>query len=227
MKIFIIVIIILLVSFAANIIMGIKLSKTGKIMEKEIDATYSQINDVKSANANLGTIKNEINEFVGEKTSVAEYLKDKQGLIKDIKNLEISGDILLDCVLTDKKRTATESGVEAIYNVHVDEKFPLDDVDKIRLFTNMLDNAIEAAKQVEGSRYIKLDIMRKGDNTFIAAENSKIDSVNVLENNFATTKSDASNHGRGIKIIRQIVSKYKGMLDFEDNGDSFNVRILI
>ena len=38
---------------------------------------------------------------------------------------------------------------------------------------------------------------------------------------------DAENHGRGVRIIRQIVARYDGTVEFTDKGDAFEVTIML
>ncbi|RHP98117.1 ATP-binding protein [Clostridium sp. AM54-14XD] len=110
----------------------------------------------------------------------------------------------------------------------------MEDVDKIRLFANLLDNAIEAAECVpvqdangENKRFIHVSILNRGSNFFITVKNSKRTEIAVMENQFHTTKSDAENHGRGVRIIRQIVARYDGTVEFTDKGDTFEVAIML
>ena len=110
----------------------------------------------------------------------------------------------------------------------------MEDVDKIRLFANLLDNAIEAAECVpvqdangENKRFIHVSILNRGSNFFIAVKNSKKTEIAVMENQFHTTKPDEENHGRGVRIIRQIIAKYDGTVEFTDKGDTFEVTVML
>ena len=58
-------------------------------------------------------------------------------------------------------------------------------------------------------------------------KNSKRTESAVMENQFHTTKLDAENHGRGVRIIRQIVARYDGTVEFTDKGDAFEVAIML
>ena len=99
---------------------------------------------------------------------------------------------------------------------------------------SLLDNAIEAAESVpaqdingKNKRYIHISILNRGSNFFVTIENSKRTEISVTENQFHTTKLDAENHGRGVRIIRQIVAKYDGTVEFTDKGDTFEVAVML
>ena len=42
-----------------------------------------------------------------------------------------------------------------------------------------------------------------------------------------TTKEDKENHGLGTKIVKRIVKKHKGVVDYKDYGESFEVMTAI
>jgi len=69
--------------------------------------------------------------------------------------------------------------------------------------------------------------LNRGSNFFITVKNSKRTEIAVMENQFHTTKPDAENHGRGVRIIRQIVARYDGTVEFTDKGDAFEVAIML
>ncbi len=91
------------------------------------------------------------------------------------------------------------------------------------LLSNLLDNAIAGCSISEPS--IELTISRKKSLTYIAVCNS-IDS-SVLENNpeLVTNKADSSDHGFGIKSIKNIVKKYEGSVDFKEDNLKFIAEI--
>jgi sensor histidine kinase regulating citrate/malate metabolism len=52
-------------------------------------------------------------------------------------------------------------------------------------------------------------------------KNSKDVHSSPLEKGFATSKCNASEHGKGISIIKEIVEKYHGTITWKDLGDYF------
>ena len=147
----------------------------------------------------------------------------------------VTNDTILDCAISDKRDLARKKQIVFTYNIPTGlPEIRMKDVDKIRLFANLLDNAIEAAECVpvqdadgENKRFIHISILNRGSNFFITVKNSKRTEIAVMENQFHTTKSDEENHGRGVRIIRQIVARYDGTVEFTDKGDTFEVAVML
>ena len=147
----------------------------------------------------------------------------------------VTNDTILDCTISDKRDLARKKQIAFIYNIPTGlPEIRMEDVDKIRLFANLLDNAIEAAECVpvqdangENKRFIHVSILNRGSNFFITVKNSKKTEIAVMENQFHTTKPDEENHGRGVRIIRQIIAKYDGTVEFTDKGDTFEVTVML
>ena len=102
--------------------------------------------------------------------------------------------------------------------------------DMIVMAGNLLDNAIEAARQcAHGSvhvvlhaqeHFLVMDVENACINTQIANNGGK----HIMP---ASTKPDAGNHGFGIANVRDTAQKYGGLLYTEQNGDRFTAILTI
>ncbi len=102
--------------------------------------------------------------------------------------------------------------------------------DLIVMAGNLLDNAIEAARQcAHGSvhaaihaqeHFLVMEVKNTCINTQIANNRGK----HILP---ASTKPDAGNHGFGIANVRDIAQKYGGLLYIEQNGNRFTAILTI
>ena len=80
-----------------------------------------------------------------------------------------------------------------------------------------MDNAIRGCDTSDP--YIELIISRKKSLTFISVKNSISGSVLTDNPDLKTDKVDKSEHGYGIRSIRDIAKKYDGSVEImEDNG---------
>lgn len=57
----------------------------------------------------------------------------------------------------------------------------------------------------------------------IRVRNTKNESEEPIKVHFRTLKSDSENHGFGMKIIRSIVDKYDGTIQYQDDKTEFVV----
>lgn len=103
---------------------------------------------------------------------------------------------------------------------------PLPEMDLCSLLGNILDNAIEAASQVQDNPYVKLQLKKKGSQYFIYCENSFAVKPTRVNGTFITTKKEASCHGIGLANIEYIVKQYNGVLDISYE-DVFQITIIL
>lgn len=102
----------------------------------------------------------------------------------------------------------------------------LNDEEYVGIFGNLIDNAIEAARKTENP-VIQIESITARNQWILKIINTKLKTQHPLETNFATTKGDSENHGLGNKIVRKIVHRHKGAVDFSDKGDYFETIVVI
>ena len=98
-------------------------------------------------------------------------------------------------------------------------------IDFAAILGNLLDNAFEASlKSTEKQMCIQV----KSKMGYEAIKVSNSIDTSVLENNpfLETTKNDLENHGIGLKQVKSLVQKYKGILDCWEEHKMFHVQIL-
>ena len=61
----------------------------------------------------------------------------------------------------------------------------------------------------------------------LKVENSKVNKVNIKNNNFVTDKNNKFYHGLGISNIKNSVEKYNGETVINYTDDRFTIKILI
>jgi signal transduction histidine kinase len=101
----------------------------------------------------------------------------------------------------------------------------IDNRDLVLLFSNLLNNAFEAAKQ-SSDKYVTVKINEKENGLFISIKNSYQGEIKkALNGDFITSKVDKENHGFGTQIIKNIIVKHNGKIEFSHSGDEFFVLI--
>lgn len=142
-----------------------------------------------------------------------------------------SGNMYLDAVLTVKESLCQEKSIRLDLNIaRLEPGFPMEDMDLVRLAQNILDNAVEAAEKLGGAfiSFVLENVKCKGSRVLhITATNSKLRSEKPLDRKLATSKEDKSEHGFGTQIIKELVERYKGTVNFTDLGERFKVDIVV
>ena len=131
----------------------------------------------------------------------------------------VSNNIVLNYLLNRKINQCREAGIDMACYV-LGNIAGVDDMDLYILLENLCDNAIEAAGQCKKPS-IKLQIAEDNASMYIDIGNTT--SGNVLNNNphMNTTKKDKNMHGFGIMNIRDIIDKYNGTINYEQQGDNY------
>ncbi len=125
----------------------------------------------------------------------------------------------VNAVINTKLSRAKSAGIDVICS-SVSNLSGIDDMDLVRLLSNLIDNAIEGCLSVASAlKQIRLSITADEYKYDICVKNTI--SGSVLKNNphLRTTKKDSGNHGYGTVIIREIAEKHNGnCLYYEENG---------
>ena len=120
-----------------------------------------------------------------------------------------------------------EDDIKFDNSIYITNKLSIDISEFCVLLGNLLDNAIEANMSVAKDRYINMNIKQQFDYLCINIRNAVSGVVKVEDSMINTTKKHKELHGFGLKSINEIVKKYNGNCHFEQNGDEFEVMLMI
>lgn len=138
-----------------------------------------------------------------------------------------SGNSVLDTVLSEKKLLAEDKQIPI--SCVADGKLLdfMEVVDIYALFSNALDNAIEAAAKLPPSQRM-IDVLVHESQNFVVINisNPLKDTLEFEEDLPVTTKRKGS-HGYGLKVLRRAIEKYHGVFTVDTSGGLFTLRILI
>lgn len=132
---------------------------------------------------------------------------------------------LLDAMINMRLNYAREHGIDICCNIGVSlEGYNENDI--MILFSNAIDNAIEASLQQSGKQIV-ITIENKQNYLCMTIANA-IDS-SVLQNNaeLFTTKEDKKLHGFGTQSIQNIVEQYDGMIDYYERNGMFVANMML
>ena len=146
-------------------------------------------------------LKHDMNNFLEiirlKDEEAYQELKDK---VQKYNAVYFCKDELLNKILVLKVSEGKKFDIE--FNIHIDvtKTLPMHSVDMISLFTNILDNAIDAAKSSK-AKTINLDVSYSDNILNISLVNS-CDQIKP--------KEDKIYHGKGKEIVKDILNKYNG-----------------
>ena len=138
-------------------------------------------------------------------------------------------DNLILAILESKRMLAEQSGIHVDYKIFLPDKSVIQPSDLSSVLFNILDNAIEACDKIlddSKDKYISVNVTYINSFCFIKIENSKINEINIKNNNFITNKKDKFMHGIGLKNIKDTVYKYNGEIKIEFDDDKFVIKFI-
>lgn len=139
-----------------------------------------------------------------------------------------TGNDFLDIILADKIELAWNNGVKIECDIDFKEGGFLDPLDISTIFGNLLDNAIEATKELhESEKIIFFKIECREGLIIIVIKNHINYGVNINENILSTQKGNKQYHGFGIPNVRKGVHKYNGECSIKVYDNEFVVSIVI
>lgn len=125
-----------------------------------------------------------------------------------------SGNVALDSILNYKLGEAKEKGINIKLNMQVEKNLKVEDLDWASILGNLMDNAIEAAREMENS-FICVQIKQDRGTILMKIENSFDGNTQKNGMSFGTTKEDKENHGFGLQIVRKTLEKYEGYMKLD------------
>ncbi len=139
-----------------------------------------------------------------------------------------TGNEVLDVVLCEKAMTCQKNHISFSCMADGTRLDFLSPVQIYSLFGNIIDNAVEAVKQLADSadRVIALTCRQEGGELVIEESNYFAGELSVKDGMPTTSKQDASRHGFGTKSIKYIAEQYGGAMDIKlvDNMFFLTVR---
>ena len=158
-----------------------------------------------------------------------EHIGDMLGNVKGFSPRYITGDEMLDLIVSMKADKMEEKNIAFSSDGVIDGGLKIKPMDMCSIFANALDNAIEAASKCPAPS-VTLNIKRTNTFFIIKITNTalaKVDVEKLMSSSGYTTKKDTEHHGFGLLNIRTAVEKYNGMLKGESDDNSFSLSIMV
>lgn len=157
-----------------------------------------------------------------------QYYDETLEYLQSQKKVASTGCIYFDSIINYKAEVAARDNIVFVTDLQIPQDCRVDGEECCVCLGNLLDNAIEAAKEVEAKeRQILLKILAQGNNLYLELSNPYVQPRMQKNGNYLTTKLNGGEHGFGLRIVHEIVEKHHGELDIQDDGFKFRVTILL
>lgn len=141
-----------------------------------------------------------------------------------------SDNAVLDAMLQDFASICEENKIRYVFQVSVPQNTALSLLDAVRIFSNLVNNAVEACCKVpEVERFIEMTSMKGDGWTMLQAVNSFNGEVLEKDGILITTKTEKENHGLGIGNVNEVAERLGGFvfIDASAENKTFKIRVCI
>ena len=197
------------------------LEQKNRLLEKRLEKIYMLYRENQYLSHDLKNHVNLLYQLMkhGEYEKAAEYLE---------KMLDVSGNRIIDLILSDKKSAAKEKNIKMILDIDQIGILPFPEQEICVILSNLLDNAIEACEYVEDmEKWIRMAIKRDGNILLLCLENSFQGEIVLKNGKIMTNKKEIKRHGIGIESVKYVIDKYQGDIRQEIKGNIFCCSVIL
>lgn len=157
------------------------------------------------------------------------YLKELEAAVQQYDSQKVTGNAVLDSILTQKQMQCAQKNIQFICNAdgRLLQNLAVRDISNI--FCNIIDNAMEcvAKYEEEEDRIIQGAVYQKNQFLIIRFENCCYEQLKFKKGIPVTTKEDKTRHGYGVTSIIYTVKKYNGHVQIKCEDNWFVIKVLI
>ena len=162
----------------------------------------------------------------GKTEEARQYLAAMQEPVQDALEKIKSGNFVADTILNHSASLAAQSQT----TLHFTGAIPAGEIrsdDLCTIFSNLLDNALEACRSADCARDVFVEARTAQGNFLLSVSNPTTPASAASGQARRTTKADKRNHGFGLKNVERTVRKYGGTLQTSVENGMFCADVLL
>ncbi len=191
---------------------------------KEVRTIYMKMRGYKhDFHHHLQTLKGQLES--GEVDRALAYIEALDRKLRTVDTLLRTGNVSLDAILSAKTAQARAEGIEVSVRACVPDTLTFSDVELSILAGNLLDNAIEACREVSDGRFIRIYMTMKGKMLYFSMLNSAGEKRRKRGSLFSSRKEGL--HGFGLRRAQAILEEHGGWCKFNSEDGAFSSEFLV
>lgn len=155
------------------------------------------------------------------KDNVFPYINDVKELMSHYTQEVYSQHPIVNVILYEKFEEAKKLAIAVDFRIAPVDFHFMKEIDITVIFANLLDNAIDACKEVQANRFIFLQIEQIQDFLVVFIKNSCAKKATI------TTSSKSGHEGFGLRNVAQTLEIYGGNMQVESNEHEFSIHLYI
>lgn len=206
-----------------------------QVMQEQILMYKKQFDIIRQSQARVDSLRHDmkkhmflIGSYLQQENydAAIRYIQSTQSYINVSNQYVYTGNQELDAILNYSLEKANIMQCEIETRVTVPNSVFINEFDLNVLLGNLLDNSIEALKNVK-ERYLYIGISFRNNMLLIRVWNSFDGVLNKKGRNYISRKKEKEQHGIGLKNVHEIVRKYDGEINVHIEKNVFKVDIIL
>lgn len=214
--------------------------KESAVVARQLESYSNQLNVVMRSEEKVRGLRHDLKHHLseilmladkGRTREIADYVRNMQAdLLSEGEHIS-SGNADIDSLVNLMLERAKKELGNVRCRVCVPQELDISAFDWNIILGNLMDNAIEAARESE-DKLLQIKVHYQKGMLFIEIRNSYSGELSKVEDRYLSTKDndrtdESQVHGLGIRNVRRIVEKYNGSMEISDADGIFEVRILM
>jgi len=210
-----------------------RLEKTS--LRQQNDYYIQHFNNLKTNIDSVNAIEHDLNKhFLTLKTLIEgnedqralQYISQYNAQSSVKKLISNTGNLLIDSIVNYKLENIIEDEISLNIDLNIPPVLNVADYDLTIILGNLIDNAISAMENIDGSNMVLKINWEKGL-FFIHMENTFDGNMDIKNKKIVTTKKDKDAHGYGLANVSKAIEKYDGILNIQTEDNVFIVDVLM
>ncbi|MBR6556824.1 MAG: GHKL domain-containing protein [Clostridia bacterium] len=205
-----------------------------KMVEYQTEQAEKHLSEVRSIHREMRGYKHDFHHHLqtlkgqlaaGETERALAYIEELDGKLMHVDTLLKCGNVSMDAILSAKIAQARVEDIDVTVKACVPEGLTVTDVELSIVIGNLLDNAIEACREVREGRFIRIYIAMKGNMLYFSMLNAAGEKKKKAGSLFATRKGGL--HGFGLRRAEAIIEEHGGWIKYNSENGAFTSEFLV
>lgn len=188
----------------------INLKREKELVRSRLD--YQQILMLKKEKREFRKIKHDISNIISTAIGFIEINKSEKALeilkstgddLEGLAGFSVCSNETVNTIIFIKRQQALENDIQLLTKIDESFNILIDDYDLCRVLNNLIDNALNAASELNGEKVCSLYVCADEEKIIIKSENRFLQKI-------SEKAKKTKEHGNGIGIIKETVKKYGG-----------------
>ena len=216
---------------AVNLGETARLREENKLMEmenKRYEELRSYMNETRTLRHDFRQHMLALDQYAkkGESEKLIEYIQQFASSLAEHKG-SFAANAAVDAVASHYDQLAESQNTKVDWLIGVPEKLPLAESDFIAIFGNLVENALNAVRDLpEENRKVSVTVRMLSDAILgLTVKNPYSGTIKIGKNGLP--KSNREGHGVGLSSVEAAVHRYNGVLDISTDDNLFSINVLL